>query len=148
MLNYSHTLKFPAAKSKDRLKIPQSKMDEAPLVQDDLLSEEEENWIVCKQCGQELAKPTERADVNGSHRHSFANPNGIIFEIGCFSIVRGCRKYGVPSAEFTWFPGYAWQVIVCAKCLSHLGWLFLSRQSGHFFGLILVQLAERPSKNH
>lgn len=24
----------------------------------------------------------------------------------------------------TWFPGYAWKVCYCAKCSSHLGWMF------------------------
>ena len=42
-------------------------------------SREEELWIVCRQCRQRLTRPSERTSINGSHRHTFANPSGVVF---------------------------------------------------------------------
>jgi len=36
----------------------------------------------------------------------------------------GVMAQGHPSAEYSWFPGYTWQIINCADCWSHLGWEF------------------------
>lgn len=32
----------------------------------------------------------------------------------------------VPSTEFSWFPGYAWQIALCKRCQIHIGWRFTS----------------------
>lgn len=29
-----------------------------------------------------------------------------------------------PTAEDSWFPGYAWTIAYCSRCYQHLGWLF------------------------
>lgn len=31
---------------------------------------------------------------------------------------------GMPCTQFSWFPGYAWQIAVCKQCNGHLGWKF------------------------
>ncbi|VVC86522.1 unnamed protein product [Leptidea sinapis] len=31
---------------------------------------------------------------------------------------------GPPSAEFSWFPGYKWTIMVCRCCMVHIGWRF------------------------
>ncbi|CAG2122987.1 unnamed protein product [Medioppia subpectinata] len=31
---------------------------------------------------------------------------------------------GRSSAEFSWFPGYAWTICRCARCNGHMGWKF------------------------
>jgi hypothetical protein len=80
--------------------------------------------------------------VQGSHRHTFANPYGAVFDIGCFSSARGFAYVGHFSAEFTWFKGFKWKSVVCALCMSHLGWLFLSGEGKGFYGLILERLIE------
>ena len=80
--------------------------------------------------------------MNGSHRHTFANPHGIIFEIGCFKQASGCAAVGPPSAEFTWFAGYRWQPGLCVACLIHLGWVFSAAGGDGFHGLILERLIE------
>jgi hypothetical protein len=49
---------------------------------------------------------------------------------------------GIKTDEFTWFAGYTWQIGVCRKCLSHLGWRFQS-MGDYFFGLILDRLTEK-----
>ncbi|MCU0560156.1 MAG: cereblon family protein [Desulfobacterales bacterium] len=101
-----------------------------------------EPWILCRECLHPVTRDRERISVAGAHRHTFANPHGIVFEIGCFSRAPGCARVGPASAEFSWFPGCTWQVAVCAACLAHLGWGFQSPGGGNFFGLILDRLIE------
>jgi hypothetical protein len=103
---------------------------------------EEEGWILCRQCRQRLTRPSHRVSINGSHRHSFANPSGIVFEIACYRKVQGYRIWGQPSREFAWFAGHSWEIVTCAKCSVHLGWLFSGDQASRFFGLILENLDE------
>ena len=104
-------------------------------------SPEEEEYILCRQCHQAIARPADRIGMQGSHAHTFANPHGIVFEIGCFSNVKGCGCGGPASDDFTWFAGYSWRVCFCTMCLTHLGWRF-SRQGHIFYGLILDRLLE------
>jgi len=111
-------------------------------VQSDSTPSEEERWIVCRQCQQRLTRPSERAQINGAHRHTFANPTGVVFEIGCFRMVGGLHYIGPPSYEFPWFTGYTWQIVICGTCQTHLGWYFKGRGSTQFFGLILERLQE------
>lgn len=97
--------------------------------------------IVCRQCRKNITDPTQRFSVDGSHHHTFANPHGLIFDIGCFQSAIGCRRIGPVSDEFTWFKGYHWQIVVCAGCMVHLGWFFLEPGGQHYFyGLILDRL--------
>lgn len=102
----------------------------------------ESRYIICRQCEQRLTRPNERIAVNGSHTHTFANPSGLVFEIGCFNMARGCLFIGPPSMEFQWFTGYSWQIAICSACQTHLGWLFLGQHSHQFFGFILDRLKE------
>ena len=101
---------------------------------------EDEEFILCRQCMHVITSPSERIVVEGSHKHTFANPHGIVFEIGCFGAVIGCGYAGAPTDEFTWFKGFSWRVAVCIRCLSHLGWLFTSSGFESFHGLILDKL--------
>ena len=103
---------------------------------------EEEDYILCRQCRQIISTPAERIVVQGAHRHTFANPQGIIFHIGCFRSVRGCGFIGPLTAEFTWFRGFRWRVALCNACLTHLGWMFSSSSNERFSGLILDRLIE------
>jgi hypothetical protein len=98
--------------------------------------------LLCRQCLSFITRPGYRIVINGTHHHTFANPYGIVFEIGCFKEAGGCAAAGAPSSEFTWFPGFKWQIALCASCMTHLGWRFVSAGSGIFYGLILDQLIE------
>jgi hypothetical protein len=102
----------------------------------------DDRYIVCRECGHAITRPSERILVQGSHHHTFANPHGIVFDIGCFKTTIGCGHAGSASDEFTWFPGYSWRVCFCAACLNHLGWLFLARSGDTFHGLILDRLIQ------
>ena len=96
--------------------------------------------IVCRQCFHVITSSAERTVIDGAHAHTFANPEGIVFEIVCYRDAWGCGYVGSVSPEFTWFAGYVWRIAVCANCRVHLGWRF-SAPDGHFFhGLITSRL--------
>ncbi len=99
---------------------------------EDKTVDEYEDLILCRQCNLPITRPAERIDKDGSHRHTFANPHGIVYEIGCFRTAIGCGYSGPASDEFTWFKGYDWRIAVCRACLTHLGWLFSSAGSDQF----------------
>jgi hypothetical protein len=98
-----------------------------------------EEAIRCRVCGQVVTGHEQRLAVDGSPVHTFFNPAGIVFELGCFRRAPGCAGSGTTSAEFTWFPGYLWQIAFCRNCRKHLGWHFISAEDS-FFGLILARL--------
>jgi hypothetical protein len=97
--------------------------------------------LVCSQCHARITRSDYGLEVNGSQKHVFFNPQGIIFEIGCFSLARNASRIGPKVNDFSWFTGFAWQAIVCATRQVHLGWRY-TRASGEFFGLILSALTE------
>ncbi len=105
----------------------------------------ENDRLLCRHCLVVITNRSEQIRVNGSFQHTFANPHGIVFEIGCFQNARGCGHVGAPTDEFTWFAGYYWQVAVCGSCLTHIGWRFSARDGGIFFGLILDRLVAPTS---
>lgn len=96
--------------------------------------------ILCRQCRQMVTHASERISVRGGHQHTFANPHGIVFEIGCFRTVQGCGLVGQATLEWSWFKGYSWRILVCKMCLTHLGWLFASTEGESFSGLILDRI--------
>ncbi|MBN2160429.1 MAG: hypothetical protein JW807_13630 [Spirochaetes bacterium] len=102
--------------------------------------EDEKKYILCRFCRNAVTSDDLRIEMDGSHEHSFMNPAGIVFRIGCFSMAGGCLIMGIPTTEYTWFPGFAWCYVVCSSCLTHLGWHYRSGATG-FFGLILDRLA-------
>ncbi|SMD05117.1 hypothetical protein SAMN02746065_12513 [Desulfocicer vacuolatum DSM 3385] len=95
--------------------------------------------ILCAACGHLITHGNEEISINGAHRHVFANPYGLVFETACYKKAMGCVVTGQPSDEFTWFPGYRWQIAHCRGCFNHLGWRF-SSASNVFFCLISHQL--------
>ena len=99
-----------------------------------------EKYIFCRQCFQVITSEVERIEVHGAHKHTFANPHGLVFEIGCFRSAAGCIYTGKPVADFTWFKGFKWQLAACGKCLVQMGWRFVSLGSEGFSGLILDRL--------
>ena len=103
---------------------------------------DEDAYILCRQCSQPVTRPDDRISVQGAHIHTFANPHGLVFEIACFRSVLGCGTVGPATDEFSWFSGYHWQIVICATCLTHLGWLFTSAGRDSFAGLILDRLIQ------
>ena len=108
--------------------------------------ERDKRKLVCSTCSHVVTAADKRIQVNNSHKHTFFNPAGIVYELGCFSDAPGCMAIGERSREFSWFAGASWQVVLCGNCQSHLGWLFRTADST-FYGLILAQLLEE-NRNH
>jgi len=107
-----------------------------------------EQWLVCAQFGVGITRPTNRISIDGGHKHTFANPHGVVFEIGCFAQALGCLAVGEATGDFTWFRGYRWRIAICARCSSHLGWRFESGSGHTFFGLILDRLRSVSSSGY
>ena len=95
--------------------------------------------LICCHCASVITFSSEKIEVNGAYAHGFTNPHGLFFEISCFKNAPGCAISHESSSEFTWFPGFCWQIAVCQSCLNHLGWLFSSAKS-RFYGLISANL--------
>ncbi len=96
--------------------------------------------ILCRQCHNVITSTAEIVAVNGSHEHTFANPEGILFQIGCFRPSPACGHIGEATEEWSWFKGFSWRVALCSGCLTHLGWLYVSLGGDRFHGLILDRL--------
>ena len=99
-----------------------------------------EEYFLCRQCLKIITSTKEMIEVSGSYHHTFANPEGIVFEIGCFRKASGCGYVGPATEEFSWFKGFRWKVAVCGHCLNHVGWLYVSSEEESFHGLILERL--------
>ncbi len=103
-----------------------------------------EKGLFCARCDHPITDKDQRMEVNGSHEHTFANPGGHVFRIGCFCRAPGCITTRNESAEFTWFAGYSWSASGCSLCGIHLGWCF-RLDNDVFFGLILDSLVEKEA---
>jgi hypothetical protein len=109
------------------------------VVDEDEESPEKHPILVCRACGHTITSEDQRINVAGAHLHTFFNPAGIVFELGCFSTAPGCCVLGEASAEFSWFAGYLWSVVLCGRCGTHLGWQFQSAERT-FYGLIYKKI--------
>jgi hypothetical protein len=103
-------------------------------------STKEGRRLCCVKCGEPITHEDQRIAIQSSHRHTFTNPHGLVFQIGCFSDAPGCAQIGKTTQEWTWFSGYAWQVALCRSCGIHLGWRYRSSDGDGFHGLILDRL--------
>jgi len=97
--------------------------------------------LACRRCLSAVTDGSQRIAMGGAHAHHFVNPHGIEFHVGCFADAPGCATVGEASTYWSWFPGFAWRIEVCAACGEHLGWLFVSADA-LFHGLILDRLVE------
>lgn len=102
--------------------------------------------ILCIYCGNIVTWPEQIITVNDQHRHTFINPEGLVFQIGCFSHADGCLIDEQSTLDNTWFTGFTWSVSICSNCTAHLGW-FYEKDERHFFGLILDRIKDSAS-NH
>lgn len=104
--------------------------------------EDIEGFILCVQCENKITRERFKREVQGGHQHTFLNPGGMVFEIGCFKEAEGAVFVGDPTSAWSWFQGYTWQTAICSQCLSHIGWFFRKSNEHEFYGLILNMLKE------
>lgn len=97
--------------------------------------------IKCAACGHRITSRDLRIDVAGTSAHVFVNPHGLVFELVCFAAAPGVVELASPETAFSWFPGYSWQIVACAKCRAHVGWRYrVVEGHGSFHGLIVAAL--------
>lgn len=109
------------------------------------LNELEDKNIYCAICGYILTTINERFAMNGAHEHTFTNPHGYVYTITCFRNAPGVLCAGEETEEYTWFKGYSWCYGLCGQCTSHLGWVYSSKSSNKFYGLIKERLSRESS---
>ena len=98
--------------------------------------------LFCSACLGFVTDATFSLQFEGAHLHTRTNPARLTFTIGCFRDAPGCRESGIPTQDFTWFPGYSWSLALCASCGKHLGWRFQG-PADRFYGLIVNELVEK-----
>ena len=108
---------------------------------DDLIKTElkADDWL-CIVCNKKITSDKNRFELNNMSEFQFINPAGYYYNILTFTEADGCREFGEPTMEFTWFEGHSWSYAVCARCSNHLGWKYSGKHS--FFGLIKSRLVK------
>jgi hypothetical protein len=99
----------------------------------------EERRLFCATCHNLITNQDDRISIQGAQEHTFTNPHGYVFHIGCFGDTRGCSYVGERMSAWSWFRGYTWRIALCGECNTHLGWLFEAAET-RFYGLILNRL--------
>ena len=107
----------------------------------------EASSILCRSCNNVITDKSSKIQIDGSFAHTFANPHGIIFRIGCFNSAPGVIFSKQESGQFSWFSDFVWSVCACSFCATHLGWRF-RKEEKVFFGLVLATLVEKDSKKN
>jgi len=73
----------------------------------------------------------------------FPNPYGVMREILTARRVWNVAIDPSAFADFTWFAGYAWRIVACGGCRSHLGWIYEGEDEPKtFFGLLRSAIKE------
>lgn len=118
------------------------------LKQERTRQKKKKEFLICKNCSHIITSLDYKIEIDGRHIHTFKNPAGVVYTIGCFSKAVGCFNFGDLTEQYTWFPGFAWCYANCFNCFMHLGWFYQSNQN-RFYGLILNHLtAGEPSTAH
>jgi hypothetical protein len=97
--------------------------------------------LCCVQCQHVITEHAARLELAGGHLHVFTNPGGFVYEIALYEYA-DCVMHGPATTDYSWFPGYAWQLALCANCHEHLGWRYRKTGSAAFYGLIRDRLVE------
>jgi hypothetical protein len=103
--------------------------------------------LQCLVCSQNLGNISDVFTVHGAEGNvgAYINPGVIVHQtitIRCLLNTVHLIHQGRPEIKDSWFPGYAWTIVCCAMCSSHLGWHFTPanrislgfNQLGTFYG--------------
>ncbi|XP_048589139.1 protein cereblon isoform X1 [Nematostella vectensis] len=104
--------------------------------------------LCCRDCNSTIAYKNELFSMSlDGPLGAYVNPGGFVHETLTFYKALGIRLRGHPTAENSWFPGYAWTIAECQQCSNHLGWRFSAIKKGlspgKFWGLTRSSL--KPS---
>lgn len=72
-------------------------------------------YFCCKRCDNRVANYDALFAMSKQGQSLFCNPSGYVHETVTFMNIIENSSYVVdrPSTEFSWFPGYAWQILLC-----------------------------------
>ncbi|MFH0728925.1 MAG: cereblon family protein [Pseudomonadota bacterium] len=101
--------------------------------------------LVCAVCAHPVTTVSEKIEVTGRHDYRFTNL-GYPVHLGCYRYAPGCTGIERVSYGYSWFRGYAWQIQLCAKCFTQLGWKYMSGEDC-FYGLVFKMLREVTEEN-
>ncbi|KAM3958326.1 protein cereblon isoform 1-T1 [Aphomia sociella] len=81
--------------------------------------------LCCSSCMGEIARREHIFAMSSEGVHSnYTNLGGFMHDIVTVSRAAHTLLSGSASAEYSWFPGYAWTIACCAGCMAHVGWRF------------------------
>uniref|UniRef100_A0A182WK39 Protein cereblon n=1 Tax=Anopheles minimus TaxID=112268 RepID=A0A182WK39_9DIPT len=99
-------------------------------------------YFICKRCESEIANYDDMFAMSKQGvQSSYCNPGGCVHDTLTVHKTKENSTVPIerPSTNFTWFPGYSWQIIVCANCRQYLGWKFVAEKKNvmpkSFYGL-------------
>ncbi|XP_055534026.1 protein cereblon-like [Wyeomyia smithii] len=99
-------------------------------------------YFLCKRCDNEVGSYNDIFAMSKQGvQTSYCNPSGFVHETLTIYKTKENSTFSVdrPTTEFSWFPGYAWQITLCANCREHLGWKFVATKKNYlptsFYGL-------------
>jgi len=99
----------------------------------------------CSHCGVFITDSGAVVRIQGADDHSFVNPAGVLCNFTTFISCENVMVHQELYLEHSWFLGYGWRFVLCARCMHHLGWKYDAVKDGvrpgSFFG-ILVQSVE------
>ncbi|XP_038885491.1 protein cereblon isoform X1 [Benincasa hispida] len=103
--------------------------------------------IQCKNCKTVIAKRSDMLVMSTEGPlGAYVNPHGYVHEIMTLYRANGLALRGRAETEYSWFPGYAWTISICATCETQLGWLFTATNRNlkprSFWGIRSSQLAD------
>lgn len=79
----------------------------------------------------------------------YVNPDGYLHDTMTLINATNLVLVSTPSTDYSWFPGYAWSIAVCANCHKHIGWQFIAQkprlQPHKFYGLSRSSLITKIS---
>ncbi len=96
--------------------------------------------LVCAACGHPITKVAEKVDIRGRHDYGFTNL-GYLVRLGCYRNAPGCVGINRVSHGYSWFRGYAWDIQLCEKCYTQVGWKYMGPEDS-FYGLVFKMLRE------
>jgi hypothetical protein len=110
------------------------------LFEDEAEAAYQQTRLLCAACGHPVTNVGEKTDIFGRHAHAFPYFNQVV-QLGCYLNAPGALGVERISYGYSWFRGYAWQIQVCEKCYTQLGWKY-SSPTDSFFGLVFKTLRE------
>jgi cereblon len=102
----------------------------------------------CAACHSRIAHSASLICVNGEAGPSvYVNPHGRVFAILTLREAENLLGVGASTTDHTWFSGYAWQIVCCATCSTHLGWRFTGDGDPRsFYGIIRSEVVEEAGR--